>query len=130
MFFLGTPIQQDERGRCTLLSPRTFPIQTVELQPFDQRILVRTLTHSLPQALMSGRRRMKKDSRDIRAGAWPMSGVYWGIVTGLLAMVVMLFACIDILYGAEKRSSTALGDGIDESNETAGSTSTGSRQAA
>jgi hypothetical protein len=54
MFFLGTPIQQDERGRCTLLSPQTFPIQTAELQAFDQRILVRTLAYSLRQVLMTG----------------------------------------------------------------------------
>jgi len=59
-----------------------------------------------------------------------MSGVYWGIVTGLLAMVVTLFVCIDILYGAEGRSSKRLGDGIGESNETVGSATTGSRQAA
>lgn len=59
-----------------------------------------------------------------------MSGVYWGIVTGLLAMVVTLFVCIDILYGRQGGSSEALGDGIDESNKAVGSASTGSRQAA
>lgn len=60
-----------------------------------------------------------------------MSGVYWGIVTGLLAMVVTLFVCIDILYGAEGRSSKRLGDGIGESNnQTVGSETTGARQAA
>lgn len=59
-----------------------------------------------------------------------MSGVYWGIVTGLLAMVATLFVCIDILYGARGGPSKAPGAGIDESNKAVGSASTGSRQAA
>ena len=27
-----------------------------------------------------------------------MSPVYWGIVTGLVSMVVLLFVCLEILY--------------------------------
>lgn len=59
-----------------------------------------------------------------------MSGVYWGIVTGLLAMVGILFVCIDILYGVQGGSSDAPADGLGESNQTVGSASPGSRRAA
>ena len=59
-----------------------------------------------------------------------MSGVYWGIVTGLVAMVAILVVCIDILYGAPEGSSKAPADGIGESSQAVGSASTGSRQAA
>ena len=58
-----------------------------------------------------------------------MSGVYWGIVTGLLAMVATLFVCIDILYGTQEGSSKASGEGMGESNKAVGP-ATGSRQAA
>lgn len=59
-----------------------------------------------------------------------MSAVYWGIVTGLLAMVGTLFVCIDILYGAQSDSFNAPGNQFDESNQAVGSASSGSRQAA
>lgn len=59
-----------------------------------------------------------------------MSGMYWSIVTGLLAMVATLFLCIDILYGTRKGSSEAPGIGMDDSEKTAGSGQKGSRQAA
>ncbi len=59
-----------------------------------------------------------------------MSGVYWGIVAGLLAMVATLFVCIEIMYGTHVGSSKSSGDGVDESNQAVGSASTGSRQAA
>ena len=59
-----------------------------------------------------------------------MSAVYWGIVTGLLAMIGTLFVCIDILYGAQSESLNAPENQCEESNQAAGSASTGSRQAA
>ncbi len=59
-----------------------------------------------------------------------MSGIYWGIVTGLLAMVATLFLCVDILYGTQEGSSKAPGNGMDESEKAAGPAVKGSRQAA
>ncbi len=59
-----------------------------------------------------------------------MSGVYWGIVAGFLAMIGTLFACIDILYGAQGGSSNSSADGVDTSNQAVGSASSGSRRAA
>ena len=126
MFFLGTHIRQDEHGRCTLLSPRTSPPNTAELQESTQRILTR-LQRTFYQRYAGA---CKEDSRGIRAGAWPMSGVYWGIVTGLLAMVGTLFVCIDILYGSQGGSSNSSGDALSESNQAVGSGSSGSRRAA
>lgn len=130
MFFLGTQIQQDEHGRCTLL-----PSTPVSLR---RRIASFHSTHPYALAYPSsaagiafryGGARIE-DSRKTRARAWPMSGVYWGIVTGLVAMVGTLFVCIDIVYGAGGGSSDSPAEGFGESNQTVGSPSTGSRQAA
>ncbi len=59
-----------------------------------------------------------------------MSGIYWGIVAELLAMVAILFLCIDIVYSAPKGSSKAPGDDVDDLNQAVGSAPTKSRQAA
>ena len=59
-----------------------------------------------------------------------MSGVYWGIVLGLLAMVATLFICVDILYSKPKGSSKASNEGVAEPSEAVRQTSAGSRQAA
>jgi hypothetical protein len=59
-----------------------------------------------------------------------MSGVYWGIVFGLLAMVTTLFICVGILYSKPK-GSPRMSNGIaDESGEAIARPSSGSRQAA
>jgi hypothetical protein len=34
-----------------------------------------------------------------------MSGVYWGIVTGLLSMIVLLFVCMEILSRGKPRAA-------------------------
>ena len=59
-----------------------------------------------------------------------MSGVYWGIVFGLLAMVVTLFICVDILYSNSTESPKASNDRTDESGQAITQPSGGSRQAA
>ncbi len=33
-----------------------------------------------------------------------MSGVYWGIVAGLVALVAVFFICIDLMYADEEGS--------------------------
>jgi hypothetical protein len=33
-----------------------------------------------------------------------MSGVYWGIVAGVAAMVAVFFVCMDLLYSSPKGS--------------------------
>lgn len=59
-----------------------------------------------------------------------MSGIYWGIVAELLAMVATLFLCIDIMYSTPKKSSKAPSSEVDDSKQAVGSAPTGSRQAA
>jgi len=59
-----------------------------------------------------------------------MSGVYWGIVTGLLAMVATLFVCIWISYSTAKGSPKAPSDKVDEPKEAVRQTSVGHRRAA
>ena len=46
-----------------------------------------------------------------------MSWGYWGIVGGLLSMVIMLFACMEILYAHARK-------GLDESVEPIGGQAT------
>ena len=53
MFFLGLPIQQDEHGRCTLPFQRISTLHTARLQASTQRILTRSPTLDLQQALPS-----------------------------------------------------------------------------
>ena len=58
-----------------------------------------------------------------------MSGVYWGIVTGLLAMVATLFVCIWISYSTAKGSPKAPSDKVDEPKEADRQTLVGRRRA-
>jgi len=46
-----------------------------------------------------------------------MSGVYWGIVAGLLAMVATLFVCIRISYSNAKGSPKVPSGESDEPRE-------------
>lgn len=59
-----------------------------------------------------------------------MSGVYWGIVAGLLAMVATLFVCIDIAYSAKNGSPKTSGGSIEGTKETGTHAKTSPRQAA
>lgn len=59
-----------------------------------------------------------------------MSGIYWGIVAWLLAMVATLFVCVDIMYSKTKGSSNASSGRVEEPNEAVRQASAGSRQAA
>lgn len=59
-----------------------------------------------------------------------MSGVYWGIVVGLLAMVATLFVCIDITYSGSKKSPKAPSGNVGEPSEAISQAPAGSRQAA
>jgi len=59
-----------------------------------------------------------------------MSGVYWGIVFGLLSMVATLLICVDILYSKPNGSSTMSNDKADQSGQAVAQPSAGSRQAA
>lgn len=59
-----------------------------------------------------------------------MSGIYWGIVAGLLAMVVTLFVCVDITYSQSKKTPKAASGNMGESGEAMTQAPAGSRQAA
>jgi len=59
-----------------------------------------------------------------------MSGVYWGIVGGLLAMVATLFLCISILYPKAKGSPKAPNTMTDRPVEAVKEASSRHRQAA
>jgi hypothetical protein len=52
-----------------------------------------------------------------------MSGVYWGIVVGLVAMVATLFACLEVSYSKPDESPETLDDRTDKASE-AGTTQT------
>ena len=67
MFFLGTQIQWDEHGRCTLLPDRTSPLKTAELQASTQHILTRSRTFALHQALITGTATRAQRTRAIPA---------------------------------------------------------------
>lgn len=59
-----------------------------------------------------------------------MSGVYWGIVAGLVALVAVFFVCMDLVYSIPKgslRQSDRSGEG---SSEPTAETSTRGRYAA
>ncbi len=58
-----------------------------------------------------------------------MSGVYWGIVFGLLAVVATLLICIDIIYSNSKGSPRGASGTFEEPGEAATQASVGSRQA-
>lgn len=59
-----------------------------------------------------------------------MSGVYWGIVFGLLTMVATLLICVDIVYSKSKGSPQMSDDSADKSGQSVTQPLTGSRQAA
>ncbi len=59
-----------------------------------------------------------------------MSGVYWGIVGGLLAMVAILFVCFDLLYSKAKGSPIAPSGRMDEPSEAGTHAVDGHRRAA
>ena len=59
-----------------------------------------------------------------------MSEVYWGIVLGLLAMVIDPLLCVDIIYSKSKGSPRVTTDKADESGQAVAQPSARSRQAA
>jgi hypothetical protein len=59
-----------------------------------------------------------------------MSGVYWGIVVGLVAMVATLFVCISLLYSNAKESPKAPSRMTDRPVEAVKEASVSHRQAA
>lgn len=59
-----------------------------------------------------------------------MSAVYWGIVIGLVALVVDLFFCIALLSSKAKGSPEAPSGKIDEPREANTQVSAGLRRAA
>lgn len=59
-----------------------------------------------------------------------MSGVYWGIVFGLLTMIATLFVCVDILYSRPEGSTKMSPGTADESGKAVTQPSTGPRKAA
>lgn len=46
-----------------------------------------------------------------------MSWGYWGIVSGLMAMVATLFVCLDLVYRRAKGSPEARGGRVDRQSE-------------
>jgi hypothetical protein len=48
-----------------------------------------------------------------------MSWGYWGIVAGLLTMVLMLFVCMEILYAYARRGLNEEGEPIEGEGRTA-----------
>ncbi len=59
-----------------------------------------------------------------------MSLAYWGIVGGVLAMVMILFACIDVLYSKPKGLSKSPSITADRSVDGVPKHTEGRRQAA
>lgn len=59
-----------------------------------------------------------------------MSGVYWGIVAGLLAMVATLFVCIDIAYSAGSGSPKTSSGSVEGAAHAGTHTKASPRQAA
>jgi hypothetical protein len=59
-----------------------------------------------------------------------MSGVYWGIVFGLLTMVATLFICVGILYSHPNGSPNMLSDELDEPGQAIAPPSAAPRKAA
>ena len=59
-----------------------------------------------------------------------MSGVYWGIVGGLVAMVAIMFVCLGLVYPKAKGSPTAPSGRIDEPGEAVTQAVAGHRRAA
>jgi hypothetical protein len=59
-----------------------------------------------------------------------MSGVYWGIVAGLVALVAVFFVCMSLLYSNTKGSLRQSGRSGKEPSEPTRQTSTRDRYAA
>ncbi|MBS0180033.1 MAG: hypothetical protein JSR20_14860 [Nitrospira sp.] len=59
-----------------------------------------------------------------------MSGVYWGIVARLLAMVATLFVCIDIAYSAGSGSPKTSSGSVEGAAQAGTHTKASPRQAA
>jgi len=59
-----------------------------------------------------------------------MSGVYWGIVAGFVAMVATLFVCFVISYSNAKESPKAPSGKVDEPKEAVTPTPIDHRRAA
>lgn len=59
-----------------------------------------------------------------------MSAVYWGIVAGLVAMVVTLFVCLGLICPKTKGSSIAPSARLDEPGEATTQALAGHRRAA
>ncbi len=59
-----------------------------------------------------------------------MSGVYWGIVAGLVSLVAVFFVCMDLMYSNAKGSLRQSGRSENEPSESTKQTSTRDRYAA
>jgi hypothetical protein len=59
-----------------------------------------------------------------------MSGVYWGIVAGLVALVAVFFICMDLLYANAKGSLSQSGRSGERVSKPTRETSTRDRYAA
>jgi hypothetical protein len=59
-----------------------------------------------------------------------MSGVYWGIVSGLVALVAVFFVCMDLLYSKVKKPLRQSDRSKEEPSESARQTPTRDRYAA
>lgn len=59
-----------------------------------------------------------------------MSGVYWGIVAGLVALVAVFFVCMDLLYPSAKGTPNAPSSMADRPAEAVKEASVSHRQAA
>ena len=60
---------------------------------------------------------MGERTRVVHTGGWLMSGVYWGIVVGFVAMVGTFFVCIGLVRSNAEEPPTAPGGKIDGSGE-------------
>ncbi len=65
MLFLGTHIQRDEHGWCTLLSPPTSSIHSAELQSSTYCILARAPFRPLLPASINGRATREQRTRAV-----------------------------------------------------------------
>ena len=59
-----------------------------------------------------------------------MSEVYWGIIGGLVALVLTLFVCLDLVYSNTKRTDHASSGGTDRPSRATDRPSSPERHAA
>ncbi|MGQ0694968.1 MAG: hypothetical protein ACT4OL_05255 [Nitrospiraceae bacterium] len=59
-----------------------------------------------------------------------MSGVYWGIVVGLVAMVATFFVCIEVVFSSTKGSSPGANSKVDQPKTVIPDAADSDRQAA